>query len=68
MPEAPPAQKDTQWVRGSWCYLVKESTFLNISFLVVWLASGQQKKNVPRSPQAHDIARTPWTVHRFLKL
>jgi len=31
MVEAPPAQTDAQWVHESWCYLVKESTFLNIS-------------------------------------
>jgi len=33
------------WIRENWYSLVKESTFSNISFLAVCLASGEQKRN-----------------------
>jgi len=48
MAEAPSTQTDTHCARESWWFLVKESTFLNIAFLVVCLASGQQKRNCSR--------------------
>jgi len=43
MLEAPSAQTNKQWVRESWCSLVKQATFLNLAFLVVCVASGQQR-------------------------
>jgi len=48
--------------------LLSEGIYFRKHFLwYVWQVDSK-REIVPRSSQSYGIARTPWTVHRFLEL